>query len=102
MLEWTSRAGNCRDRDSSTSYAVLGEDRIAYQVFGEGELDLIWFPGGGDCVVDLRWDWPPYAEFLDWLAARARVITFDRRGTGASDAPSGGELPPWEQWADDA
>ncbi len=58
MLEWTSRAGNCRDRDSSTSYAVLGEDRIAYQVFGEGELDLIWFPGGGDCVVDLRWDWP--------------------------------------------
>ena len=30
------------------------------------------------------------------------MITFYRRGTGASDAPSGGELPPWEQWADDA
>ena len=45
---------------------------------------------------------PLYAEYLDWLAARARVITFDRRGTGASDDPSGGELPPWEQWADDA
>ena len=84
-----------------TAYAVLGEDRIAYQVFGDGELDVIWFPGAGDCV-DLRWDWPPYAEYLEWLAARARVITFDRRGTGSSDAPSGGELPPWEQWADDA
>ena len=84
-----------------TAYAVLGEDRIAYQVFGDGELDVIWFPGAGDCV-DLRWDWSPYAEFLDWLAARARVITFDRRGTGSSDSASGGELPPWEQWADDA
>ena len=45
-----------------TAYAVLGEDRIAFQVFGEGELDVIWFPGAGDCV-DLRWDWPPYAEY---------------------------------------
>lgn len=82
-------------------YAILGEDRIAYQVFGEGEVDFLWVPASGDCI-ELRWDWPPYAQFLDWLGARARVIAFDRRGTGASDAPSGASLPFWEQWADDA
>jgi len=84
-----------------TQYAALGEDRIAYQVFGHGELDLLWVPGSADCI-ELRWDWPPYAQFLDWLGARARVIAFDRRGTGASDAPSGDNIPLWEQWADDA
>jgi class 3 adenylate cyclase len=84
-----------------TKYARLGEDRIAYQVFGEGELDLLWVSASGDCV-DVRWDWPPYAQFLHWLGARARVVTFDRRGLGASDPPSGDKLPLWEQWADDA
>jgi class 3 adenylate cyclase len=84
-----------------TEYATLGEDRIAYQVFGEGEVDLLWVPPSGDCI-ELRWDWPPYAQFLFWLGAQARVISFDRRGAGASDAPSGEPLPSWERWADDA
>jgi class 3 adenylate cyclase len=85
-----------------TKYAAIGEDRIAYQVFGHGELDLLWSAGSGDCI-ELRWDWPPYAQFLDWLGARVRVISFDRRGTGASDPPSDDDkLPLWEQAADDA
>lgn len=88
-------------RAPDTKYATLGDDRIAYQVFGEGPLDLLWVPGTADCV-DLRWDWPPYAQFLDWLGTMARVIAFDRRGTGASDPPSGNSLPNWEQWAEDA
>jgi class 3 adenylate cyclase/pimeloyl-ACP methyl ester carboxylesterase len=37
-----------------------------------------------------------------WLGGRARVISFDRRGSGASDSPSGEALPSWELWADDA
>jgi class 3 adenylate cyclase len=84
-----------------TQYASLGEDRIAYQVFGEGEVDLLWVPASGDCI-DLRWHWPPYADYVRWLGAQARVISFDRRGAGASDAPSGETLPSWEGWADDA
>lgn len=84
-----------------TQFATLGEDRIAFQVFGEGEVDLLWVPASGDCI-DLRWDWPGYANFLHWLGTKARVISFDRRGTGASDAPSGETLPSWELWADDA
>ena len=85
----------------STRYATVGSDGIAYQVFGEGDVDLLWVPASADCI-ELRWDWPPYAEFLRWLGARARVIAFDRRGTGASDPASGDLLPLWEQWAEDA
>lgn len=84
-----------------TEYATLGSDHIAYQVFGEGEVDLLYVPAAGDCI-ELRWDYPPYAELLGWLGDRARVISFDRRGAGASDAPSGENLPLWEQWAEDA
>jgi class 3 adenylate cyclase/alpha-beta hydrolase superfamily lysophospholipase len=84
-----------------TQYATLGEDRIAYQVFGQGKVDLLYVPVSGDCI-DLRWDYPPFAAFLFWLGTQARVISFDRRGAGASDAPSGEPLPSWERWADDA
>jgi class 3 adenylate cyclase len=84
-----------------TQYATLGEDRIAYQVFGEGEVDLLWVPPSGDCI-DLRWEWPPDADLLFWLGTQARVISFDRRGAGASDPASGEALPRWEGWADDA
>jgi class 3 adenylate cyclase len=84
-----------------TLFTVLGDDRVAYQVFGDGDLDVLWVPGTADCI-DLRWEWPPYAEFLRWLGARARVISFDRRGTGSSDPPSGENLPFHERWADEA
>jgi class 3 adenylate cyclase len=84
-----------------TRYASLGGDRIAYQVFGDGDVTVLWVPNSGDCI-DLRWEWPPYADFLNWLGDQARVISFDRRGTGASDTASGDILPSWELWADDA
>jgi class 3 adenylate cyclase len=84
-----------------TKFATLGDDRIAYQAFGHGDVDLIYVPGSGECM-DLRWYWPSYAKFLRGLGAHARVITFDRGGSGGSEAPSGDALPSWERWADEA
>jgi class 3 adenylate cyclase len=84
-----------------TRFAQLGDDRIAYQVFGDAPVDLLYVPTSGECI-DLRWDWPPYAAFLRRLAENARLVMFDRRGSGASDAPSGKTVPSWERWADDA
>jgi class 3 adenylate cyclase/pimeloyl-ACP methyl ester carboxylesterase len=84
-----------------TQYTRLGDDRIAYQVFGDGEIDFLQVTSLGLCV-DLLWDYAPYANALRWLGERTRVILFDGRGAGASDAPSGDTLPGWEQWADEA
>jgi class 3 adenylate cyclase len=84
-----------------TKYAKLGDDRIAYQVVGDGPVDLLFTPASGDCI-DLRWDFPPYASFLRRLASFSRLIMFDRRGVGASDPASGEPLPSWERWADEA
>ena len=83
-----------------TRSASLGEDRIAYQVLGDGPVDLVLCPSSGECI-DLAWDWSPYAEFLRRLALVSRLVMFDRRGRGASDPVSGETLPGWELWAED-
>jgi len=84
-----------------TRYTRLGTDRIAYQVVGDGPVDVVLAPLTGDCI-DLRWDWPPHAKYLHRLASFSRLIMFDRRGIGASDPVSGDPLPSWERWADEA
>jgi len=84
-----------------TRYARLGDDRIAYQVLGDGPIDLVYPPATGECI-DLRWDWPVYADFLRSLASFTRLILFDRRGQGASDSVSFEPLSTWERWVDDA
>jgi class 3 adenylate cyclase/pimeloyl-ACP methyl ester carboxylesterase len=85
----------------TTHFTKLGKDRIAYQVWGEGPRDLLWVPTLGECV-DFVWEWPVNASFLRRLGSFSRVITFDRRGMGASDRVSGEALPSWEEWAADA
>jgi pimeloyl-ACP methyl ester carboxylesterase len=67
-----------------TRYARSGELNIAYQVFGDGPVDLVVTPGFVS-NVDLNWDHPLIARFNQRLATFARVITFDKRGTGLSD-----------------
>jgi class 3 adenylate cyclase len=89
------------DDGPETQFAWLGEDRIAFQVFGDGDVDLLYAAATGD-AIDVRWYWPPYADYLRHLGSRARVIMFDRRGAGSSDCASEEPLSPWEQWADDA
>jgi class 3 adenylate cyclase len=66
-------------------YARSGDVAIAYQVVGEGPLDLVFVPFFGN----IRWAWeqPRLARFLDQLASFSRLILFDKRGTGLSDRP---------------
>ena len=67
-----------------TKYAKSGDVHIAYQVFGSGDLDVVVVPGFTS-HVELLWEHEPAARSLEGLASFARVITFDRRGSGLSD-----------------
>jgi pimeloyl-ACP methyl ester carboxylesterase len=67
-----------------TKYARSGDVHVAYQVFGEGDLDLV-LVSGFSTHVELVWEHEPAARILEGLASFARVITFDRRGSGLSD-----------------
>ncbi len=67
-----------------TRYARSGEINIAYQVVGDGPLDLVFVPGFIS-HLDLQWADPRIARFLDKLASFSRLILFDKRGTGLSD-----------------
>src|SRR5918999_4662716 len=82
----------------TTRYAKSGEANIAYQVFGEGECDLVLI-GGPASHLDLEWENPLSERAAMRLASFARVIRFDRRGTGLSDAVV--DPPTLEQQMDD-
>ena len=71
-----------------THYAKSGDVSIAYQVLGDGPFDLVFVPGSVS-HVDLTWEEPPRAAFLERIASFCRLITFDKRGTGASDRVAG-------------
>ena len=82
-----------------TRYAHARDGLIAYQVDGDAPLDLVYL-SGSTSHVDVRWESPDFSRFYEGLASFSRLITFDRRGNGASDRPPGA-LPTWEEWADD-
>ena len=82
-----------------TRYTNVGDAQVAYQVWGEGS-DLVFAPGFFT-HIDYRWEEPGQARFLRRLGSFARVITFDRRGVGASDPLPGGGTPSWEDWVED-
>jgi class 3 adenylate cyclase len=71
-----------------TRYAQSGELSIAYQVFGEGDLDLVFVPGFIS-HADLSWHAPLFGAFFRRFGSFARVITFDKRGTGLSERTLG-------------
>jgi pimeloyl-ACP methyl ester carboxylesterase len=81
-----------------TRYAKSGKISIAYQVFGSGPLDLVFVPGW-ITHLEFSWEQPEYARFLTGLGSFARVIMFDKRGTGLSDRDAG--LPSLEERMDD-
>jgi pimeloyl-ACP methyl ester carboxylesterase len=83
-----------------TRYAVSDGVNIAYQVVGSGPFDLVYVPGWVS-NVDMMWEEPRLAAFLERLASFARLIVFDKRGTGLSDPVPDAELPGLERRMDD-
>jgi class 3 adenylate cyclase len=82
-----------------TQYVTVGDAQIAYQVLGEGPVDLVF--NHGHCHIDVHWELEPEAEFFFKLASFTRLILFDRRGSGASDRVENGGFPTWEEWNQD-
>jgi class 3 adenylate cyclase len=82
-----------------TQYAKGQGGVVAYQVTGEGP-DLIHIPGWFS-NVELAWEEPSSARFLERLASFSRLICFDKRGSGISDSVPLNALPSLEQWMDD-
>src|ERR1044072_8088900 len=83
-----------------TRYARSGNCSIAYQVLGEGPFDLLWVPGFVS-NVELAWEEPLLKRYLDRLASFARLISFDKRGTGLSDRLPIEQLPTLEERLED-
>jgi class 3 adenylate cyclase len=71
-----------------TYYAKSGDVHVAYQVVGDAPRDLVYIASGTH-HVELNWENPPVARFLERLASLARLIAFDKRGTGMSDGVAG-------------
>ncbi|HEX5702496.1 MAG TPA: alpha/beta fold hydrolase [Pyrinomonadaceae bacterium] len=88
------------DRPPETMYARSGDVNIAYQVIGEAPIDLV-FVMGWVSHLEYFWREPSFARFLMRLASFARLILFDKRGTGLSDRVPLNELPTLEQRMDD-
>lgn len=81
-------------------YTRSGDVNIAWQVVGDGPIDIVFVMGW---VSHLEWFWkdPSFAAFLTRLASFSRVILFDKRGTGLSDRVPVNELPTLEMRMDD-
>jgi class 3 adenylate cyclase len=79
-------------------YARSGEVNVAYQITGEGPFDLVLVPGFFS-HLEIDWEHAGYSRFLERLGSFARLIRFDKRGTGLSDRDVG--LPDLETRMDD-
>ena len=83
------RDGHCFPVEvPDVQYAKSGDVNVAYQVTGEGPLDLVFVPGYVT-HLELQWAMPSFSPFLERLSSFSRLIRFDKRGTGMSDPVSG-------------
>ena len=94
----------CSDNDAEMERPILYTWNkgvaLAYQVVGDGPLDLMYVPGVGS-NLDWNWRFPDHARYLRRLAAFSRLILVDRRGWGCSDRYAPGETPNLEAMTDD-
>ena len=81
-------------------YVRSGELFIAYQVLGQGPLDLVYVSEFWHSI-EAQWEEPSFAAFLRGLTSFGRLICFDQRGTGISDPVALDQLPTLEVWMDD-
>ncbi len=83
-----------------TRYAWNGDDSLAYQVVGDGPVDLVYLQGVLSNVV-LNWEHAACARFLRQLSRFSRLIVTDRRGLGCSERFTPADIPPIETLVDD-
>jgi pimeloyl-ACP methyl ester carboxylesterase len=85
---------------SDVRYAKNGDVNIAFEVMGDGALDLVLVHGWVQSF-DARWDVEPVERFYRRLASFSRLILFDKRGIGLSDRVPLDDLPTLETRMDD-
>ena len=83
-----------------THYTKVGGSSVAYQVIGDGPIDVIWVTSWFS-HIDGRWQEPRWHRFWSEMSSWCRLILYDRRGSGASDAFPDGAHPTWEDWVED-
>lgn len=86
--------------ECETRYAKNGDVHIAYQVLGDGPLDLVFVPAFVS-NLEVAWEEPSLARFYRRLASFSRLILIDKRGTGLSDRVPADALPTLEERMDD-
>jgi len=101
VLPLRTAAGRIARMEIETRYADTGAGSVAYQVFGEGSIDMLLCP---NWITHLegQWEIPAIAAYLNRLGAFGRVIMYDQRGTGMSDPVPLDALPTLEERMDDA
>ncbi len=83
-----------------TRYVKSGDGYLAYQVSGDGPIDLV-FLGAWASHLEENWTFPGFARLARSLASFSRMITFDLRGTGLSDPVAIAEMTSLERWMDE-
>jgi pimeloyl-ACP methyl ester carboxylesterase len=83
-----------------TRYTNVGDAQVAYQVLGEGPVDIVFVLGMAS-NIDLFWEIVPFRRLFERFASFSRLILFDRRGTGSSDPVRLESLATWEDFAED-
>src|SRR5580698_10228795 len=100
MMDRAGKWGAMARATPETKYVAVGDADVAYQVVGDGPLDLLCVMGSWSNIAVI-WEYPPMAELLTKLGSFCRLILLDRRGKGASDRLASNALPTWENWTED-
>ena len=83
-----------------TQYVYVGDAQVAYQVVGDGPIDVFYLIDIGGSI-DLYWDDPTCRGFFERVASYGRLILMDRRGVGMSDRVPLKQLGTWEHYIED-